>query len=153
MPTLASALGLRAALLGFKVDRVAATLPASTTTTYFTIAGGRVLLLALVGEVTTIVQAQATTFKLTSTPTTGTAVDVCATVDLNAKEAGTLLGVTGLPADAMVATNAGLTTGFKQQLFLPIGNLRATTVATSTGATKWSLFYIPIDDGASVVAA
>lgn len=153
MTSLATALGLRLALLGLKVDRTSATLPASTTTTYFTISVGRVLLLALVGEVTTVVQAQATTFKLTSTPTTGTAVDVCATVDLNGKEAGTLLGITGLPSDAMVATNAGLTTGFKQQLILPIGNLRATTVATSTGATKWSLFYVPIDDGATVVAA
>lgn len=153
MVSLASGLGLRLNVLGLKVDRTAATLPASTTTTYFTISTGRILLLALLGEVTTIVQAQATTFKLTSTPTTGTAVDMCATVDLNAKEAGTLLGITGLPSDAMVATNAGLTTGFKQQLILPIGNIRATTVATSTGATKWSLFYIPIDDGATVVAA
>src|SRR4051812_37156824 len=131
--TTATSLGIRLAQLGIKVDRTAATLPASTTTTYFTVAGGRVLITGLVGEVTTIVQAQATTFKLTSTPTTGTAVDLCTTVDLNAKEAGTLLGITGLPADAMVATNAGLTTGFKQQLIVPIGNLRATTVATSTG--------------------
>lgn len=152
MTAMPSGGGLRLAILGNKVDRTAATLPATTTTTYFTISVGRILLLALIGEVTTIVQAQATTFKWTSTPTTGTAVDMCATVDLNAKEVGTMIGITGLPADAAVATNAGLTTGMKQQMFLPIGNLRVTTGATSTGATKWSAFWVPVDDGATLVA-
>jgi hypothetical protein len=153
MTVMQSGTGLRLNVLGNKVDRTAATLPATTTTTYFTISVGRILLLMLLGEVTTVVQAQATTFKWTSTPTVGTAVDMCATADLNAKEAGTMLGITGLPSDAMVATNAGLTTGMKQQMILPIGNLRVTTGATSTGATKWSAFWIPIDDGALLVAA
>lgn len=152
--TTATSLGVRLAQLGIKVDKASAVLPNSgVATIYFTVSGGRVLLTGLVGEVTTIVQAQATTFKWTSVPTTGTGVDMCATVDLNAKEAGCLIGITGLPADAAVATNAGLTTGFKQQMIVPTGTLKVTTGATSSGATKWSLFYIPIDDGAAVVAS
>lgn len=148
-----SGLAERLLVLGTKVDRAAASLPQSATTTYFTISGGRILLLMLIGEVTTIIQAQACNFKWTSTPTTGTAVDMCANLDLNGKEAGTMLGITGLASDAMVGPNAGLTTGMKQQMILPIGNLRVTTSASNTGATKWSAFYLPIDDGASLAAA
>ena len=63
MTVMPSSGGLRLAILGNKVDRTAATLPATATTTYFTISVGRVLLLGLIGEVTTIIQAQANNLK------------------------------------------------------------------------------------------
>ena len=51
--------------LGFRADKTSATLPASTTQNLFTIAGGRVLIKMLFGEVTTVVQAQACNLKVT----------------------------------------------------------------------------------------
>lgn len=155
MTVMQSGTGLRLAILGNKVDRVAATLPATTTTTYFTIAGGRVLLQALLGEVTTVVQTQACNLSWTSAPTVGTAVPICAVLNISALELGALLSVTGLFTDAMtgVAAGAGAVSGMARQVILPIGNLRLITSATNTGATKWSAFYVPIDDGASLVAA
>ena len=68
---------------GTRVDRATATLPQTTNAPIFTIAGGRVTVYLLVGEVTTIIQAQANATKLTAVPTAGSAVDLCATVDIN----------------------------------------------------------------------
>lgn len=140
----------RAGLLGIKVDKASFTLPASTTATLFTISGGRILLTSIVGEVTTIVQAQANATKLISTPTTGTAVDLCATLDITGDEVGCLYGITGTLATAMVGANAGATTGMATPLILPIGTIKLSCAATNTGATKWSMTYVPIDDAASV---
>jgi hypothetical protein len=140
-------------LLGQATDRATGVLPATTTGSIFTIAGGRILLLALLGEVTTIIQAQATTLKVVSTPTVGTAVDLCATLDVSGKEVGALLGLTGLFADALVGANAGATVVPRNGLVLPIGAIRLTTGATSTGSIKWRAFWLPLDVGATCVAA
>src|SRR3990167_9082134 len=99
-------IGLRK-LLGIHVAREAAAIPSETTDALFTIAGGRVLLIAIVGEVTVIMGATANNTKLTANPTTGTAVDMCAVLATENDEVGCLYGITGLPSDALVGTNAG----------------------------------------------
>lgn len=141
--------------LGIHVAKAAATLPATTTQNIFTIAGGRVWVVALIGEITTIIQAQACTVKVTSVPTVGSAVDVASALDVNAFEAGAILVVEG-DGTALIGTSAGA--GFAPALnalpfVLPTGTIRIQTSATNTGATKWDLFYFPIDDGANVVSA
>ena len=141
---------LRNAVYGIKVERAAAALPQTATGNLFQILNGRVLVTALVGEITTAVQAQATTIKLNalaSTPNTN--ADMCATVDLNAAAVGQLLGITGVLATAM--TLGPFVPQPNEQVFAP-GFIRAITGASSTGAVKWTLTYIPIDDGASVAA-
>lgn len=138
-------------LFGQATDRATAALPTVGSGTIFTVAGGRIFLLGLIGEVTTIIQAQATTLKAIFTPTTGTSGDLSATVDLNAKEVGALLGITGVPADAMVALACGAPMCTRPNV-LPAGNLRLTTGATSTGSVKWRCFWLPMDVGATVVA-
>lgn len=140
---------LTAYFIGRRVDKASATLPASTNQTLFTITGGRVLLLGIVGEVTTLVQTQACNAKLTSAPTTGTAVDICAVLDITADEVGCLYGITGLFSDALVGANAGAAPIQNAGgIVIPIGVIRLNTSATNTGATKWSAFYVPLDDGA-----
>ncbi len=142
-----------AARFGFKTDRANANLPQTASTAYFTIAGGRVLLLGLVGQVGTAIQAQANAIKWIATPSAGTAVDICATVDVNGKEAGTLLGITGLFTAAMLASNAGATVMATNAVVLPVGTVNLNTAASNTGTTKWSAFWLPLDSGASLVAA
>lgn len=140
--------------LGFRVDKSAATLPATTTQNLFTIAGGRVLVRLLFGEVTTIVQNQACNFKVTSVPTTGTAVDLASNLDIANDEAGCLYLVEG-DGTALVGANAGaaLSGIGLSGVIVPAGVIRCETSATNTGATKWTLFYVPIDEGATVVSA
>ena len=138
--------------LGIHVVKAAATLPATTTQTIFTVAGGRCLVSLLLGEVTTIVQAQANNLKVTSAPTTGTAVDLASNLDINADEAGTLYLVEG-DGTALVGANAGAAlSGIGRSMFIvPIGVIRIETSATNTGATKWDLWYLPLDEGANIV--
>lgn len=140
----------RKAQYGQKVDKATAGLPASTTGTLFTVTGGRIILTSIVGEVTTIIQAQANNAKLVSTPTTGTATDMCAVLDINAKEVGTLFTVTGLPSDALYGPNAGLGQIMHRPQVIPIGTIKLSCSATSTGSVKWSITYVPLDDGATV---
>ena len=139
-------------MFGQAVDRTAGALPQTATSNIYAVAGGRIVLLGIVGEVTTIIQAQATTLKLSSAPTVGTAVDLCATVDINGKQVGTLLGITGLFSDAMLAANAGATVMPRNGIVIPIGNITWTTGASSTGAIKWKASYLPLDVGATLTA-
>lgn len=122
----------------------------------FTITGGRILMRSLVGEVTTVIQAQATTVKFTSTPTTGSAIDLStATADINALEVGGRISPANPPAAATIATKtlAGYTNiGPFVWTLLPIGSLSVTFGAASTGALKYDLLYVPYDIGAQVVA-
>lgn len=140
-------------IVGEVVNKGATTLPQTTATAQFTIAGGRVLVTAIVGEVTTIIQAQLNNVKLVANPTTGTSVDMCAILDITGDEVGCLYGITGTPADALVGTDAGLTVGLKSGLVLNIGTIDLDCSASNTGETKWTLHYIPIDIGATIVAA
>lgn len=140
-------------ILGEVVNRGTAALPATTAGALFTVAGGRVLVTSIVGEVTTVIQTQANNTKLTANPTTGTSVDMCTVLDISADEVGCLYGITGTPADALVGTNAGLTVGLKSGLVLNAGTIDLDCAATNTGSVKWTLHYIPIDIGATVVAA
>lgn len=147
---------LRLLEAGILVSRATAALPATTSQNIFTISGGRILLVSLVGEVTTIIQAQATTVKVTSTPTTGSAIDMSSTgADVNALEVGGRISLANPPAaaTALVKTNAGYTNLSAVNTVVPIGSLSYTTGATSTGSIKWDMLYIPLDSNAAVVAA
>lgn len=153
MSTLIQGDQLRTVLFGEKVDRATAALPQTTQSALFTVAGGRVLMTGIVGEVTTVIQTQANNTKLTANPTTGTDVDICAVLNISAKEVGTLFGVTGLFSDALVGANAGASVFPGNPVVLPIGTLDLNCAASNTGSVKWSLFYIPLDNGATVTAA
>lgn len=151
-----TAASVRAIKDGILVARATAALPATTSQNIFTIAGGRILLLALIGEVTTVIQAQSTTVKVTSTPTTGSAIDMSSTgADINALQVGGRITLADPPAaaTALTKTNAGYTNVQSVQTIVPIGTISYTTGATSTGSIKWDLFYVPYDAAATVAAA
>lgn len=138
--------------LGNSVARSIANLPQTATEALFTIAGGRVLIPLIFGEITTAVQAQATTVKLQGNPTAaGTSVDLCATVDVNAATVATLLSITGTFATAMQKGLAVISQ--TTPIILQIGTIDAVTGASSTGAWKWTCLWIPLDAGATLVAA
>lgn len=144
---------LRTMTLGAKVDRPAAALPQTATGALFNVTGGRVLVTSIVGEVTTVLGATATNAKLVSTPTTGTAVDLTAVLAVANKEVGTLFGMTGLFSDALVGANAGAGVAPRNGVVIPVGSIGLNTTANNTGQVKWSITYIPLDNGAAVAAA
>ena len=153
MATLVKGRDVRLMQYGLRVERATAVLPATAYGALFTVTGGRVLITNLVGEVTVATSATATNLKVTSTPTTGTAVDIAANVAVASKEVGTLLGITGLFSDAVVASNAGATVAPRNPVVVPIGTLGVTTSATNTGSLKWVVTWVPLDDAANLVAA
>lgn len=138
---------------GFRVSRATATLPQTTASALFNIAGGRVLILGIVGEVTVAIQNQANNTKLVANPTTGTSVDMCAVLSIANDEVGCLYGITGVAADAMVGANAGSTVWPTRPTVLNVGSIDLDCAASNTGSVKWDVWYLPLDDGAYITAA
>lgn len=160
MSVLNDADAFRKMLFGLRVQRATAALPATTQAAIFTVSGGRVVLTSLLGEVTTIIQAQANAVKVTSNPTTGSDVDLCATVDVNALEVGGKLSLIpdfdATPFSVALGKQLAGAAPFglgPRGIVLAAGTLDLVTGATNTGSVKWDLHYVPLDLGATVTAA
>lgn len=136
----------------YVTTRASATLPATTATPYFTVTG-RVKILDIIGEVTTVVQTQACNTKIIANPTVGSDVDLCAVKDITAAAVGTNFSITGTLANAMVQTASGAFVAQAAPVIVTAGTIDLSTSATNTGATKWTVRWEPIDPGAMVFAA
>lgn len=137
---------------GFHVARGTASLPQTATGHLFQVTGGRVLITLLFGEVTTIIQNSDPVAKITSTPTTGTAVDVASTVDLSSLEVGGLVICEGDTTALIKVNGGGGGPANAMPWIAPIGYIDLITGASKTGAIKWDLWYLPLDEGAAVAA-
>lgn len=135
----------------YTASRATETLPQTATAALFTVTG-RVRLLSINGEVTTVLGATATNAKLIAVPTVGSNVDICAAVAVANLAVGTQLGITGTLATAMMATN-GAIIGQVTPLIIKAGSISLNTTANNTGSVKWRVEYIPIDAGAKIIAA
>lgn len=140
-------------VLGFHVSRATAALPQTAAAAIFTVSTGRVAITQIVGQVTTAIQNQANNTKLTATPTSGTAVDMCAVANTANKEIGAKLGISGVAADALLVTNAGAVRGQDRRVIVGPGTIDLDCAASNTGSVKWDLWYFPLDAGAVVTAA
>jgi hypothetical protein len=138
--------------LGQRVNRAAAALPATTQSPLFTIAGGRILLTYIVGEVTTAIQNQANNTQLVYNHATASDVDLCADLNIANDAVGEQYSITGTFADAMVSGFALAATIMANPILLQEGTIDLDCAATNTGAVAWTLFYLPLDDGAVVTA-
>jgi hypothetical protein len=141
--------------LGLPVARATATLPQTTNGSLFTISGGIVLMTAILGEVTTAVGAADNT-KLTAYPTVATAgdTDLCTTVDIDTCDVGDLLSITGTPGDAMLVAHKGaVQTMGSLGVYLQQGTLDLDCDASTTGAIKWIIWYVPAEAGAYITSA
>lgn len=154
MSTILQGNQIRQILLGTKVDRAAATIPQTAAQNLFSVTGGRVLITGLIGEVTTVIGGTATTLKVTNTPAAGTAVDYASATAITSKEVGAEATLPLTAGGGLVVNNAGGGGQFPGHApyVAPVGTISCTTSASTTGAMKWSLTYVPLDDGASVTA-
>ena len=136
-----------------RVSKAAATLPATTTATLFNVLGGRILLRALIGEVTTAFDATATNGSIVVDSDAGVADDLASAAAIASLGVGTLLTVEG---DGTALLTGGVGWGqaaLGMGVVVSPGLIRLTTSATNAGAAKWDLYYLPLDPAAYVTAA
>jgi len=152
MSTLIQGDQIRALLFGVRVEKAYATL-AVETKSLFTVAGGKVLITSIVGEVTTAITVAGTS-KLQHNPTVGTTKDLCAATDLGTTDTpvGNLLGFQGLTGDSILF-GPGAVPNLKQPIVLTAGVIEQVNATGADGGITWVLTYVPLDNGASVVAA
>ena len=137
-----------------RVTRATDTLTQSATTNepLFTVSGGRILLKALVGEVTVAISGGTTPdLQIEFDPVTGTTIDLATDVAITSDEVGTLYSIAA-PAAALVATSSGwgnaVTNG---GVILNPGTLDLELTESSiAGEIKWDLYYMPLDPAAYV---
>ncbi len=142
---------MRRLLFGTRVEKSTGTL-AATTIGLFTIAGGKVAVTSIVGEVTTAITV-ANSYKLQHNPTTGTTSDIVAATDIGTTDtpAGNLLGFTGVKTDSII-TGPGRASTLTSPLILTAGSIESVSAGTD-GVILWVVTYVPLDDGATLVAA
>lgn len=143
----------QAMLYGFRLDRATQALPQTTAYSIFTVTGGRVFILGLIGEVTTLVQTQANNAKIKAVPTAGSTVDMSAVKDITALEVGGKLVLPAAFATALAQSNAGAAVLQPNNVVVAAGAIQFDCAASSTGAVKWSIFWLPFDEGAYVTVA
>lgn len=156
MTYILSSQGIRAANLGIRVDRATAALPQSATGSIFTITGGRIVLTSLVGEVTTVLGAVATTIAVVSTPSVGAQTTIASAAAVTSDAVGDWLTLPATLGSALVHTavaGAVALPALSLAILIPVGAIQLTASASDTGSVKWSMTYIPFDDGVTVAAA
>jgi len=136
---------------GIRVDRNVTGITTGANA-FFEIFGGPVLVTFFYGIVTTAIQAAATTLHFDMDVTAGAGFDFdlsVASADLTGDIAGTMYIPPATTAGAMTVS-AGL--NICPSWILPIGELLLHASATRTGCIVWSLYYVPLTEGAYVVA-
>ncbi|MFI8301562.1 hypothetical protein ACIGCZ_37270 [Streptomyces nigra] len=125
---------------------------AADTRTIFTVTGGQVMITALWGVVTTSITV-ANTVKLQTNPTTGDTADLTTATDIGTTDtaAGTVLGVldqTDTPPDL---NRGGKALG---GIVVSTGDVEQVTTGTNPdGAVTWHCTWVPLTDGAALVAS
>jgi hypothetical protein len=119
----------------------------------FTVSGGAVRILAIVGHITTAIAAGANNAKLVFTSTGGAAVDLCAAADIASMAVRKLLTITGVAANAIalsaaegVVVNAVATA----PIIVTPGVLSLSCTAGTTGVIDWYIEYEPLAPGAII---
>jgi hypothetical protein len=132
----------------------------SGTDDLFTISGGPINILEIMGIVTTNIGAGTTNVKLQITTTTPAAtVDMNAgAVDIDADAAGTsyqTINTTGIftPVTAGYVKEANSFATLPTTFVAPIGTIKLNSDAARSGVIKWYLRYVPLSPNSRVVAA
>lgn len=137
--------------IGNITSRADKVLPQTATETLFTVSVAPIWLFHIYGQIGTLVQAQADTIKIQCIQTGQTAVDMCATLDLNAAAAASYIGITGTAANAAVK-GFGLPIMATAWL-IPVGTISLITSASNTGTARWIAHWAPAEAGGTLVAS
>lgn len=123
----------------------------------FTITGGPIEVVSLVGEVTTAVSNNPCNMKLIMDPTAGADTDMCLVLDIDSFVINTWIHLDGTIGNAAVENVPGaalpLGVGMDIPLILPPGTIDMNLANSnpSTGAITWYMRYKPLKTGITVV--
>lgn len=152
MTTMVNGNQLRDIALGRRAEKSTGTLAASTVP-LFTVAGGEVLLTQIYGLVTVAITA-ANSYKLQHNPTAaaGTTNDLVAATDIGTTDTpvGDVLAFDGVRASSIV--RGGGARGLAAPVILQAGQIESVSAGTD-GAILWVVTWVPLTDGATLVAA
>ena len=142
--------------LGIQVDRA---LDAHTGTgtpgdRYFQVVGGICLITGMVGYVSTATTSAPTNcfFRHDPDAVAGVTTDLCASTDLDTAVAGSLLTWNGLAAGLIVTLNTSVAPMFTCKSIVVTEGYIGFVSGGATGTTRWTLWYVPIEAGAYIVA-
>lgn len=143
-------------LLGRKVTRAAADIFDGSQTALFTVAGGKVLITNINIEVTTAaIDGVGSNTSIVTNPTVGTDAVMCAVLDIDGDELGTLYSITGEPGTAMTGGSGGGANTMVNPFIVAEGTidlLSAVDVGTGGALGYCEIWYIALDTGATVVS-
>lgn len=146
-------MGLSTALLGIRLARDTSNVAQTGVLPLFNIVGGMVKMRLLIGTITTILGAVGN-MSLEDTPTTGTMEVIAAVVAAGTYAQDDLIGLTGIPAGAMVPAATGGIPGMTTNgVPLRIGTLNQRCSASSTGQIQWTVWYIPLEPNSRMTVA
>jgi hypothetical protein len=114
---------------------------------------GKIMIVDIIGEITTVIETKANDTKLIANPTVGADVDLCAVLNISADAVGSHYNITGTLANALVNVPGGAGVGQADRVIVHEGTIDLSCAASNTGAIKWTLHWIPIEEDADVVAA
>jgi len=144
--------------LGLKVTAAAADILDGTTNTLFTVAGGKVLITAIVMESVGGATDAASNVKFIMNPTVGTDADMNTATAVGTKEAGSVWTCPLVPGSNLGGGSGGggqlseLNFGWVSPEGTIDVNSTADTNATNSVTESVEIYYIPLDAGATIVA-
>lgn len=137
--------------LGAVAARATAALPQTDTDVLFSVSGGAVLLLSIVGEVTTAVGNVANNTKIVFEST-----DLCAVLDIDNDGIGVTYSITGTFANAMIETAVDVPLAIQATgVRLPVGDIILNCAGSDggDGRVAWTAIYVPLEAAAALAAA
>lgn len=152
MSNMMDSAGLRKAHFGLLASKAYSPLVVETKT-LFTVTG-LCLITMLCGRVTTAITV-ANTVKLQANPTTGTTGDICAATDIGTTDtpAGDLISMPAAPGSAPLFGIGTVRNMVGAEILVDTGTIEQVTATGADGGITWFLGYVPVEDGASIVAA
>lgn len=142
----------RKAVLGLgPVSKSTGTL-AATTISLFTVGTGMCAITSLFGYVGTAITV-ANSYKLQHNPTTGTTSDLVAATDIGTTDtpAGNVLAFDGVKTSSIQTGPGSAPTLFRPIIVTP-GIIESVSAGTD-GEITWYLTWVPLENGATIVAA
>lgn len=134
------------------VSKSTGAITGNPTTPLFTIAGGEVLITGLWGVVTTALTTDSGTYALQQNPTTGDTQTIVTATDLGTSDTavGSLIGL----AQGTTAASTFLRGGrIDLNAIVTTGQIEFVGAASANGAITFYVTWIPLTDGATLVAA
>lgn len=152
MSVLLNGTELRTIALGRAASKATGAITGNPTTALFTIAGGEVLVTSLYAKVTTALSTDSGTYAIQQNPTTGDTQTLVTATDLGTSDTavGSVVGLTHGTTAAPAFLRGG---SAELGAVVTTGQIEFVGAASANGALTVYVTWVPLSDGATLVAA